>query len=100
MIKHPLMIELSFRRYIGFFWKNLLLVGLGSIFIASILWYFFPTHGTCCDAYDYWKSSESFDGIRTSHNNLGTFFYPSLIAFVRYLPNHFNINTEIQCSLT
>jgi len=90
------MSELSFKKYIDLFWQHLRIICLGTIVIASFLWYFFPTHGTCCDSHDYWESSESFYGIRTSHYKLGTFFYPSLIALVRYLPNHLNISIEIQ----
>jgi hypothetical protein len=94
--------EVPFQRYIDLFWRQLLVVSVGAIFIASLLWHFFPTVATdcaACDSSDYWKSSESFEGIRTSHYKLGTFFYPSLIGLVRYLPNYFNISTEIQYSL-
>ena len=91
-----LMNDYSLRGYIKFFWRHLLLVFFGAVFIASVLWFFFPTLSTCCDAYDYWKSSESLDGIKSSHYNFGTFFYPTLIAFVRYLPNYFKISADIQ----
>lgn len=95
------MIELSFKEYLRVFWKQLLLCYLGAIFVASVLWYFYPTNLTCkvCDAYGYWKSSESFDGIRNSHNFLGTFFYPAFIAFIRYIPNYLRISVEVQSLL-
>lgn len=89
----------SFKKYIEEFWQHLILVCLGVIFIANVLWHLFPTYGDCCDALDYWQSSKSFTGIRTAHYNLGTFVYPSLIAFVRYFPNSLNLSTEVQYSL-
>jgi len=95
------MIELSFKEYLRVFWRQLLICYLGAIFVASVLWYFYPTNLTCkvCDAYGYWKSSESFDGIKNSHNFLGTFFYPSFIAFIRYIPNYLRISVEVQAFL-
>jgi hypothetical protein len=86
--------DISLRIYVQIFWRHILLVCFGAFFIASFLWYLFPTHATCCDASGYWKISESLDGIKNSH--IRTFFYPSLIAFVRYLPNHFKISAEVQ----
>jgi hypothetical protein len=76
----------SLRTYLREYRSSIVLAGLAGIFFASLLWHFYPTFYSCCDAESYWTKSNSFNEIRKSGVYFRTFAYPTLIAISRALP--------------